>query len=154
MKRNGRWLALFVLVVTALPVAAQGNPFLGTWKLNTAKSKFVPGPGPQSLTRTVTASGNGVKYSFAGESADGKAFGYSFVTYYDKTNAAITGTGIPGGADAISLKKVNPYKAEGTMWKGGHEVGKVVAEVSKDGMVTTVKVKGPEVNSETVYDKQ
>ena len=54
---------------------------------------------------------------------------------------------------------MNPYKVEGTLLKGGKEVGKVTAEVSKDGKVSTVKgngktVDGKEYSTDSVYDKQ
>jgi hypothetical protein len=60
--------------VAAAPLFAQENPFLGTWKLNVAKSKFNPGPAPKSLTRTITADGSGTKYSF-----EGVARGWKFI---------------------------------------------------------------------------
>lgn len=160
MKRALFLLAFLVLSAVAVrPLLAEDNPFLGTWKLNLAKSKFVTAPAPKSQTRTVAAQGNGVKYSFEGISADGTPFAFSFVTYYDGAEAAVTGTGTPAGADAITLKRVNPHKVEGTLSKGGKEVGKVVAEVSKDGKVTTVKGKGKtadgkEYSTESVYEKQ
>jgi hypothetical protein len=159
MKRSICLLGLFLLTAAAIPMLAEDNPFLGTWKLNTGKSKFEGAPAPKSQTRTVAAQGNGVKYSFEGVSAEGKPFAYSFVTYYDGTEAAVTGTGTPAGADAISLKRVNPNKVEGTLLKGGKEVGKVTAEVSKDGKVAIVKGKGKaadgkEYSTESVYDKQ
>ncbi len=159
MKRGLVLLALFVLTVAATPLLAEDNPFLGTWKLNVEKSKYVGVPAPKSQTRTITTQGNGVKYSFEGVSANGTPYAFSFVSYYDKTNAAITGTGTPAGADAINLKRTNPYKIEGTLWKGGKEVGKVTAEVSKDGKVATVKgkgktVDGKEYSTESVYEKQ
>ena len=71
MKRSVFLLALVFFTVTAVPMLAQDNPFLGTWKLNTAKSKFEGAPAPQTLTRTVVAQGNGVKYSFEGVAATG-----------------------------------------------------------------------------------
>ncbi|MGB9433111.1 MAG: hypothetical protein WBQ89_12775 [Candidatus Acidiferrum sp.] len=150
---------LLVIAVAVRPLLAEDNPFLGTWKLNTAKSKFESVPAPKSQTRTIVAQGNGVKYSFEGVGADGTAFAYSFLTYYDGTEAAVTGTGTPGGADAITLKRVNSHRIEGMLTKGGKEVGKVVAEVSKDGKVATVKGKGKtaagkEYSTESVYDKQ
>ncbi|HKN23564.1 MAG TPA: hypothetical protein VJX72_01860 [Candidatus Acidoferrum sp.] len=160
MKRALFLLAFLVLTAVAVgPLLAEDNPFLGTWKLNLAKSKFVTAPAPKSQTRTVAVQGNGVKYSFEGVGADGTPFAFSFVTYYDGAEAAVTGTGTPAGADAITLKRVNPHKVEGTLSKGGKEVGKVVAEVSKDGKVTTVKGKGKtadgkEYSTESVYDKQ
>ena len=160
MKRVLFLFAFLVLTAVAVcPLLAEDNPFLGTWKLDVAKSKFDPGPAPKNQTRTIVQQGNGVKYSFEGVGADGKPFAFSFVTYYDGTEAAVTGTGTPGGADAINLKRVNPHKIEGTLSKGGKEVGKVVAEVSKDGKVATVKGKGKtadgkEYSSESVYEKQ
>ena len=87
--------------------------------------------------RTVAVQGNGVKYSFEGVGADGT----------------------PAGADAVTLKRVHAQKIAGTLLKGGKEVGKVTAEVSKDGKVATVKTKGKtvdgkEYSTESVYDKQ
>lgn len=159
MRRVVVLLAVLVCAVLARPVLGQSNPFLGTWKLNVAKSKFEGAPAPKSQTRTIAQQGNGVKYSFEGVAADGTATAFSFVTYYDGAEAAITGTGAPAGADSITLKRVNPYKTEGTLRKGGKDLGKVVAEVSKDGKVATVKSKGKTVDgkdysSESVYDKQ
>jgi len=152
-------LVCLVLVVAARPSPAEDNPFLGTWKLDLAKSKYETAPAPKSQTRTIAVQGNGVKYSFEGVSADGKTFAYSFVTYYDGTEAAITGTGSPAGADAITLKRVGSHKVEGTLHKGGKDVGKVTAEVSKDGKTAVVKSKGKtvdgkEYSTELVYEKQ
>lgn len=159
MKRTVFLVGFLIALVFVSPSKAQNNPFLGTWKLNLAKSKFEPGPAPKSLTRTITADGSGAKYSFEGVAADGTAFGYSFTTNYDGKDAPISGTGAPGGADTISLKHVGSNKTEGTLQKGGKEIGKVVAEVSKDGKVATVKAKGKtpdgkDMSSDSVYDKQ
>lgn len=159
MRRLLMVLAVLVCVVWVRPALPADNPFLGTWKLNVAQSKFEGAPAPRSQTRTVAQQGNGVKYSFAGVAADGTPIAFSFVTYYDGTEAAITGTGAPAGADSVTLKRVNSHKVEGTLHKGGKDVGKVVAEVSKDGKVATVKGKGKtadgkEYSSESVYEKQ
>lgn len=159
MKRSLVVLALVVCTAMSGPLWAQDNAFVGTWKLNTAKSKFEPGPGPKSLTRTIAAQGGGASYSFAGISADGASIAYGFSTSYDGKDSAITGAGAPGGADAIALKRVGPRKVEGALKKGGKELGKVVAEVSSDGKVSTVKSKGKtedgkDFSSESVYDKQ
>jgi hypothetical protein len=161
MKRSLCGLVLLVLTTVAVAPAllAQDNPFVGTWKLNTAKSKFEGTPAPKSLTRTVTAQGNGAKYSFEGVAADGSSFAYSFATNYDGMDAPITGTGAPGGADMVSLKKMGDRRTEGTLKKGGKEIAKVTSEVSKEGKVTWVKSKGKsadgkDVWSESAYDKQ
>jgi hypothetical protein len=155
------FLLSFLVITTfaAGPLSAQTNPFLGTWKLNVEKSKFEPGPAPKSLTRTVVAEGEGAKYSFEGVRADGTAFSYSFTVSYDGKDSPITGTGAPSDANSIAIKRVGSNKAEATLKKDGKEVGKSVAEVSKDGTVSTVKSKGKtpdgkDYSTDSVYDKQ
>jgi hypothetical protein len=149
----------FFLALASVPALAQDNPFVGTWKLNIAKSKFDPGPAPKSLTRTVEAQGDNVKYSFEGVAADDTPISYNFTVKYDGKDYPVTGTGMPGGADGISIKRVGSNKAEAIQKKGGKEVGRATSEVSKDGKVSTVKIKGKtadgkEFHSDTVYDKQ
>ena len=159
MKRSLVVLALVFCTAMSGALWAQDNPFAGTWKLNTAKSKFVPGPGPKSMTRTVTPQGAGASYSFEAVGADGAAIAYSFSTNYDGKDSAINGTGAPGGADTIALKRVSPRKVEGTLKRGGKEIGKVVAEVSSDGKTSNVHSKGKtadgkDYSSDNVYEKQ
>jgi len=49
-------IALAVLVLFASRVLlGQTDPFLGTWKLNASKSKFVPGPPKKSETRMIAS---------------------------------------------------------------------------------------------------
>jgi len=119
MKRSLVVLAFVVGAAFSSHLLAQDNPLAGTWKLNTAKSKFEPEPGPKSLTRTIVAQGSGAKYSFEGVAADGSSYAYSFSTNYDGMDSAITGTGTPGGADAIALKRVSSRKTEGTSRRTG-----------------------------------
>ena len=53
-------VALAVLpAVSALGQDAAAKAYLGTWKLNLAKSKFDPGPGPKELTRIHEDAGGG-----------------------------------------------------------------------------------------------
>jgi hypothetical protein len=150
---------LIIAYVAAGPLLAQDNPFVGTWKLDVAKSKSEPGPVAKSQTRTVVAEGEGAKYSFEGVRADGTPFSYSFTVNYDGKDYPVTGTGMPGGADTIAINLAGTHKAEATLKKGGKEIGKSEAEVSKDGKTTTVKSKGATPDGkaysiDSVYDKQ
>lgn len=145
--------------VTSGPLMAQANPFVGTWKLNVAKSKYEGVSAPKSQTREVVAAGAGAKYTFTGVGADGSAVEYGFTTNFDGKDAAVTGSGMPGGADTIAIKRISTHKTAGTLKKGGKEIGHAESEVSKDGKVTTVKSKvkgadGKEITAESVYDKQ
>src|SRR5512136_1296068 len=54
--------------------AAAADPWVGTWKLDTSKSKF-HNPGPKEETLTVdAASQDAVKYSMKGTAADGSPY--------------------------------------------------------------------------------
>ena len=150
-------VALAVLVSGAL--LAQSNPAVGTWKLNTAKSKFNPGPAPQSQTRIDEAQDNGVKASVEGTAADGSHFAYGYTADYDGKDNPISGTGAPSGADTIAIKRINPNTTEATLKKGGQVVLTTRAVVSKDGKVRTITTKGTDAhgqptNNVVIFEKQ
>jgi hypothetical protein len=154
-------LVMGVLILGTLAaslVRAQDNPYLGTWKLNAAKSKSEGLPVPKSMTRTVAAEGDKVKYNYEGVMADGTAVAYSFTVAYDGKDYPVTGNGMPGGADSISIQREGTHMATAVLKKGGKEIGTSTSEVSKDGKVTTLKVtgmvNGKPVTGVTVYDKQ
>jgi hypothetical protein len=150
-------VGLFALV-GASNLQAQNNPVVGTWKLNLTKSKFDPGPAPKSLTRTVTAEGDGLKYAFEGVGADGKPLSYSFSVKFDGKDYPVTGA-MPAGADSISAKKVDANHYDATTKKGGKVIGTAKVSVSADGKVTTVdsagtNAAGAKTHDVQVYDKQ
>src|SRR5882757_3739301 len=95
-------LALLLALCLTLPITllAADNPALGAWKLNLEKSKFPAGMAPKSLTRTITADGDNVKYAFEGQAADGSALAYSFTVQYGEKDYEVTGSA-PYGADHI-----------------------------------------------------
>jgi hypothetical protein len=161
MKRVMIVLAILIFgAVAARPLLAQADsPFIGTWKLNVEKSKSDGVPLAKSLTRSITADGSGLKYSYDGVAADGSAISYSFSSNFDGKAAAVTGSGMPGGADSITLKRISSNKTAATLTKDGKEIAKSEAEVSKDGKVATVKAKGKtadgkEFSTVSVFDKQ
>ena len=66
-----RFLSVSLFLIAASLLGAD-NPFLGTWKLNTEKSKSSPGPSPQSLTVTFEADGENVRRTATGIDGQGK----------------------------------------------------------------------------------
>ena len=79
MKRRNMVLALgMVAFCMAASLFAADDPFNGTWKLNVAKSKYVPGPGPQSLTTTVKVEGDTHNVKSEGKTSDGTTIETSF----------------------------------------------------------------------------
>ena len=159
MKRVLMLMAIaLIAVVGSSPLQAQGNPLVGTWKLNVTKSKFDPGPAPKSMTRTVEAQGDGVKYTFAGVGADGKPVAYGFAVKFDDKDNPIMGS-MPSGAETISAKRLDANTFEATLKKGGKTIGTSKVTVSKDGKTTTVESNGTnaagvKTHDVQVYDKQ
>jgi uncharacterized Zn-binding protein involved in type VI secretion len=159
MKRVSLILAVVVLCI-GVPtlMLGQDNPNIGTWKLNAEKSKYTGMKGPTSLTRTVAADGDSVKYSFEGTGADGSALKYGFTVKYDGKDNAITGSGMPYGADHIAIKRLGSNKFSATLKKDDKIIGTSTSVVSANGKTITLTgkgtVDGKGVSSTQVYDKQ
>jgi hypothetical protein len=64
-------LVTVLWLVAAQPAAQSADPFVGTWRLNVAKSKYTPGPIPKSVTSTYEPAGKGDKVSVRNEPASG-----------------------------------------------------------------------------------
>jgi hypothetical protein len=155
MKRRVGIFAVLVIVLAAGSVLlAQNNPFVGTWKLNLASSKYNPGPPPQSQTRTWDASG---KVSVTGVGATGKPFSYGYSITGDGKESPTMGA-IPNKADMISTKKIDANTYEATFTKGGKQVETTTFKVSKGGKTLTIRAKGSAdagfVENIQVLDKQ
>jgi hypothetical protein len=147
-------LALAVCLIAPALMFADTNPNVGTWKLNLRNSSYPNGTvAPKSMTRTVTADGDKVKYVFEGEAADGSALKYSFTVKYDGNDYAISGTG-PFGADHVALKKIDSQSFEGTLKKGNTVVVTVDTTVSHDGKTATVHSKGTDKDGKPVRQTQ
>jgi hypothetical protein len=154
MKHLLRFVAIaFLAVVGYSTLQAQSNPLVGTWQLNTTKSKYDPGPAPKSLERTVVADGDGVKYTFEGVAADGKPIAYGFSVQFDGKDNPISGS-IPSGADTISAKRTDSNHFVATLKKGDKVIGTSKVSVSKDGKVTTVDSTGTTATGAKAHDLQ
>jgi hypothetical protein len=154
-----KFASIFALAaVLCAPAFAQNNSLVGTWKLGVTKSKFDPGPAPKSLTRTVEAQGDGVKYTFDGVAADGNPIAYGFSVQFDGKDNPISGS-IPSGADTISAKRTDSNHFVAILKKGDKVIGTSKVTISMDGKVTTVDATGTtatgaKTHDVQVYDKQ
>ena len=132
-----RFMATLVVIVFCLAAAglaqAQGNPFVGTWKMDPEKSHARPNPGPKEETRVVVAQGDGVKGSYEGTAADGSRIAYGYTAKYDGKDYPLTGMGTPNGADTLALKRINTHTYEVTAKRGGKVVLTARVVASKDG---------------------
>jgi len=150
------------VVVAALVLAvswtasAQSDPAVGTWKLNVGRSKYVPGPAPQSNMITITAAGNGIHVVAKGEDATGKPTSIDYTATYDGKDSPVKGA---PAYDTVSLKRIDANNTEQIRKKEGKMVQTVTRKISPDGKTMTVTTRGKDesgrtLNTVAVYDKQ
>ena len=75
--------AVVLLIPSSRTAFAQSDPLIGTWKLNLTKSKFDPGPPPQSSTMHYEPAGQGFRDTVTGVDAQGKPTTSVFMMIYD-----------------------------------------------------------------------
>ena len=152
--------AMAILVVAGLAgasaLAQSGDPMLGTWKLNVAKSKTPY----KSGTTVIEAAGDAVKVTADLAAADGTAYHWTWTAKYDGKDNPVTGT-TPYGATglAASLTRVDAHTAKVVGKKDGKVVMTQTIVTSPDGKTRTVTTKGTDAKGQTVdsvsiYDKQ
>ena len=131
------------------------DAFMGTWKLNEAKSKLAAGA-PRNNTVVYEAAGDNVKITVDGVNSDGKPTHNEWTGKFDGKEYPVTGDPT---ADMRSYQKVNDHTLALTNKKDGKTTmsGRIV--VAKDGKSRTVTTSGtnPEgkkVSGTAVFDKQ
>jgi hypothetical protein len=150
-------LAAGVVLMAVLVVAQSKDPFVGTWRLDTAKSKYSPGPAPKSQTAVYEAAGQGYKVSVKAEPASGAAQAWSYTTALDGKDSPITGNN--PNADTIATKRIDATTLETVNKKGGKATTTQRNVVSADGKTRTVTTtgmdgQGQKVNNVAVFVKE
>jgi hypothetical protein len=152
MKHTKLALALLAFATTL----AAADPFAGTWKLNSAKTKYKEGTAPKEQTVTITESGKDLIIKVAGIAGNGSPIAVSY------SIPATGGEGklIDGGSyEGVAGKRHGANERETMYKKGGKTVYTTHAKVTENGNALVVTNKGinplgQKVEGETVYDKQ
>ena len=155
MKAKAILLGLVVCFMGATVCFAQDG-FLGTWKLNEAKSKIGPGASKNS-TVVYEAVGDSVKITIDGTAGDGKPFHSEWTGKYDGKDYPVTGN--PYADDMVSFKKVDEHTLTSTFKKGGKVTARAKSVLSADGKSRTATgsrtdANGKKISIVAVYDKQ
>jgi hypothetical protein len=140
-------------VATAACFAA--NPHMGTWKLNEAKSKLVPGMG-KNTTVTYAEQKDKIKVTVDGVDKDGKPTHSVWVGKFD-------GKAYPAKGNlswnSVAYKVVNDRTNDITTMKDGKMIWSGRITVAADGKSRTVTINGTDAdgkkfNGKAVYDKE
>ncbi len=166
-----------ILMPFGRPLAAQdADPIIGTWVLNVAKSKFSPGPAPQSDSCTYVMEGQATKVTSKGASkpmtymtvrqeikatstvldVEGKTTTREWTIVYDGKERPVTGD---PDVDTLALKRIDAFTTEFTQKRAGRVVITGTRVISRDGKVMTIttegiNAKGQTINDVSVFEKQ
>jgi steroid delta-isomerase-like uncharacterized protein len=138
-----------------LPEAMATDPFVGTWKVNLAKSKL-EGLGLKSGTIYCEILGNGIKSGFEGVDIEGKPYRSEWSGQYDGKDYPAKGNPT---IDTSAMEKIDMETIVEVCKKAGKEVARFRYTVSKDGKTLhatgmMIDPKGQECNVTYVCDKQ
>ena len=134
--------------------AAKMNPHMGTWKLNEAKSKLIPGMG-KNTTVTYSEQKDKMKVTVAGVDKDGKPTHSVWIGKADGKAYPVKGN-LP--YNSVAYKVVNERTYDLTAMKDGKMLWTGKSTISADGKSRTVTHNGPgadgkKFNGKAVYDK-
>jgi hypothetical protein len=143
------------LSFTAATACFAANPHMGTWKLNEAKSKLVPGMGKNN-TVVYTEMKDKMQVTVDGVDKDGKPTHSVWVGKFDGKAYPVKGN-MP--ANSIAYKVVNDRTNDITAMKDGKTVWTGRITVAADGKSRTVTINGTgadgkKFKGKAVYDKE
>jgi hypothetical protein len=149
-------LAACCAIVLSSSVALAADNWLGTWKVDLAKSQYSPGPAPKSYMLTFEETPDGIKLTSDGVLADDSVIHTTYVSRFDGKDVPWEGN---PDADTASAKKLDDNSYMNSWKRGGKTFMTAKAVVSADGKTLTVTVtgtnaKGEAVKNTVVYNKQ
>jgi hypothetical protein len=149
-------LAACCAIVLSSSVALAADNWLGTWKVDLAKSKYSPGPAPKSYTLKFEETPDGIRLTSDGVLADDSVHHATYVSKFDGKDVPWEGN---PDADVAAPKKIDDNSYMNSWKRGGKTFITAKAVVSADGKTLTVNVtgtnaKGEAVKNTVVYNKQ
>jgi hypothetical protein len=146
-------LGVAVFILGAAVSSAQApDPFVGTWKVNLTKSKYVT-PAPKSMTVTFAPAPKGYAVTIEATGPDGQPQKWGYTSSFDGSENPVWGN--------PSVDMVVARTRTGTVeyLKAGKVITTTSSVMSDDGKTLTVTVSIPiaeakEVTNLVVYDRQ
>ncbi len=151
-------VASLVGFALALPgVGTENDAYVGTWKMNVAKTTYDPGPVPRSAVDVNSTTADGAVRSVQDlVAADGTKSRVEWTASFDGKDYPVTG-GVPG--TTISLKRPDRWTVD-WVWKvPGKSTSTGRTVYSKDGKTRIIDDKVVGVDGKTtvrhrVYERQ
>jgi len=143
----------FSLHAAQVPTPSE-DYIIGTWQLNVARSKYSPGPGPISETRTYGRGPNGIEGTIQRRFRDGRSERIEYVAEYDR-EYPVMGT---EDYDHILMKRITSRMAEAVLSHAGRVYGTARRVIDESGRTMTISFKREvssalTVNNTAIYEK-
>jgi hypothetical protein len=145
-------LCAATLILDRAAFAAEN--WVGSWKLNAAKSKAGAAPTVRAQTIKFESTAAGIKLTSDGTDADGKPMHGEYTSKFDGKDVPWTGN---PSADTACPKRLDDNSYENVWKKGGKPTVNAKVVVSADGKTLTVTqtpADGKGAASVAVYDRQ
>jgi hypothetical protein len=144
-------LAIAVLFAAA---AWAESPFVGTWKLDPAKTKFTAGEPPREEALVVTDAGDHATIAATGTTATGRPISIRYSVPAKGGAADIQ----ESPCDAMKVTRTGTNITDTVCTRRGRPIGRRHTVISDDGKTMTATVDGIDargrVSGVEVYDKQ
>jgi hypothetical protein len=152
--------ALLAAGLAAMPSAQGGSAsqvpdhLVGVWQLNLPKSRYFPGPGPTSETRTYSRENGSVVGVIRRMFGDGRRERIEYTANYDR-EYPVMGT---EDYDHVVLKRLDEYTSEAVLSHAGRVYGVARRVIAADGRTMTITFRrenssGPSVYNVAFYDR-
>ena len=158
MKKNLFVSSLLVCAATSFwaQPAAAGENWVGSWKLNAAKSTFTSPAVVRAETLKFEATPAGIQLTSVGTDAQGKPMQGAYTSKFDGKDVVWTGN---PSADMASPKRIDDNNYENVWKNGGKSMMTSKVAVSNDGKTLTITqtptgAKDAAQSSVAVYDRQ
>jgi hypothetical protein len=149
-------LLLCVATLMGSQAAFAGENWVGTWKLNAAKSTFSSDTVARAGTLRFEPSSAGITLTFEGTDMEGKPIQGEYTSKFDGKEVAWIGN---PSADVASPKRVDDNSYENVWKMDGKQTMTAKVVVSEDNKTLTVTqtptdANGAAASSVVVYDRQ
>jgi hypothetical protein len=133
-----RTLSAFVCFLSVVCLAAAGDPFTGTWKLNLAKSTLPP-PVPQSVVSYIRCDGQSISVREEIVDATGQHQTASARAVFDGKDYPVVGSPL---VDAVAYQRIDSHTIKAISKKGGKALVSETVVISADGKTMTATYSG------------
>jgi hypothetical protein len=138
-----------LLVVTSTAHGQAPDPWIGTWKVNLAKSTYSPGPAPKTAgTAKIESAPNGIKITIDGADAKGQPIHTESVSTFDGKDTPVDGAPALNTTEALKRIDGRTFEAQGKV--GGKPTVTTRVVVSADGKTMTATQNGQDIKGQAI----